>query len=228
MRRRSRLSGRSLGAHVIVMDRSQYEDERNWRGSFYELSVELGPVGGDALASSASATLWQHPSIRGPWRRRADYSLKPVEASGDLEEMLFGSVLLPNGIELGCVVYFIRGDADADWLDLSIPMGMLELAFQVRYPLASSTNPWLSDLDLHLAEIGRAVYKRAAFRLGLLGEEVGAFTTAARLTAKDCETGGFLVPEPLWRRLRPSREAVRWPEGLVYAPLEGPHIAFGA
>jgi hypothetical protein len=107
-------------------------------------------------------------------------------------------------------------------------MGMLELAFEVRYPLASSTNPWLPDLDRHLAEIGRAIYKQAAFRLGLLGEEAGAFTTAAELTAKDCETGGFLVPEPHWRQLRPSRDGLCWPEGLIYAPLEGPHIAFGA
>jgi hypothetical protein len=39
------------------MDRLEYLRDENWYGSFYEIALELGPTGDDALAKQALRAL---------------------------------------------------------------------------------------------------------------------------------------------------------------------------
>src|SRR5262245_9921591 len=63
------------------MDRHEYLLDENWYGSFYEISLELGPVGNDVLAMQALRALWSQPEVRGPWRERSDFDSEPDDAA---------------------------------------------------------------------------------------------------------------------------------------------------
>ena len=210
------------------MERAEYLREENWSGSFYELSLELGPAGGDALAKRALEALWRQPELRGPWKERTAFDSTPDPALLSEEDASLAGVLtIDTNIAVGCASYLVRVEGESDWLDLSVPTGMLELRFPVRYPLDRTTNPWLTDLDRVLGRIAAKIYEVAPFRLGLLGEEASGAGSAGELTAADCERGGFIVPEPLWRKLAPKRVADFVAPGVVYAPFIGPHITYG-
>src|SRR5436309_2497717 len=125
------------------MGRSEYLRDENWQGSFYELTLELGPCGGDALATRALQELWHRPELRGPWRERSLYGADPDSDPLSLEQISFyGCLTLDDGTELGCMSHLIRVEGESDWLDLSIPTGMLNLRFPVSYPLGVSTDGW--------------------------------------------------------------------------------------
>lgn len=203
------------------MNRREYFRVDNWSGSFYELALELGPSGDDALALQALRALWSRPEVRGPWRVWSDFDTDPITPSSTDEYRLYGCLRLDDGAEVGCMSHLIRVEGESDFLDLSIPIGMLELRFPVSHPLDVATNPWMVRFDERLARIGAAIYGAAPFRLGLLGEEASGVSSAAALTAHDCERGGFLVPAPLWRRLGPKRQPMRLANGLSYVPFRG-------
>jgi hypothetical protein len=212
------------------MDRREYLRDENWYGSFYEISLELGPTGNDRLALEALRALWSQPEIRGPWRERSDFDTERDDAVITTEEgCLYGCFTLDDGTEVGCMSHLIHIPGESDLLDLSIPTGMLELRFPISYPLDSATNPWMVQFEERLARIGAAIYGVAPFRLGLIGEEASAApNSAADLTADDCELGGFLVPLDLWVKLSPKRKPVLLANGVAYVPLQGPHITYGA
>ena len=207
------------------MDRSAFLRDDSWHGSFLELSIELGPTGNDARAAQALQALWTHPALRGPWSRRSDFSTPPVEPKLDATSLM-GCLQVADGIEVGCLSFLVREDAGDDWLDLSIPTGMLELMFSVSYPLDTATNPWLSSVENLLAAIGARVFTVVPFRLGLLGEEASGSCSASQLTVAHCERGGVLVPMSRWEELQPARTPEELTPGLAYAPHWGPHITY--
>lgn len=210
------------------MERAEYLREENWLGSFYEFSLELGPSGDDTLATRALAALWRQPELRGPWNERPAFSSVPDPTLLSPEHVrLYGVLALNRSTELGCMSHLVRIEGESDWLDLSIPTGMLELRFPVTYPLDRATNTWLPELDRLLARIAARIYEVAPFRLGLLGEEASGASSAVELTAADCERGGYLVPELLWHKLAPKRVPDLMGGGTVYAPFIGPHITYG-
>src|SRR5262245_44755075 len=108
------------------MERSDYLRQESWDGSFYEISLELGPCGDDDVARRALETLWRQPELRGPWRKPDDFGRERVTVSVD-DLHLYGTLRLDDGTELGCMSYLVRVAGESDWLDLSIPTGMLEL-----------------------------------------------------------------------------------------------------
>ena len=210
------------------MKRAEYLKDENWRGSYYELALELGPYGDDALLRQALEALWRQPELRGPWRERSHFGRDPdqsVAVPGNAA--LYGCLALDTGECVGCVSHVVRVETESDWLDLSIPTGMLGLRFPVVYPLDLATSPWIATVDRVLVRIAAAIYAAAPFRLGLVGEEASGASSAGEVTAQECERGGFLVPDDLWRRLEPNRKGDRLPPGLVYVPLVGPHITYG-
>jgi hypothetical protein len=210
------------------MDRLEYLRDENWYGSFYEISLELGPTGNDALAKQALRALWAQPEVRGPWRERSDFDSELDDAAITIDEVrLYGCFIMSDGSEVGCMSYLIRVEGESDWLDLSIPIGMLERRFSISYPLDMATNPWMAEFDERLARIGAAIYSETPFRLGLIGEEASGASSAAELTSQDCERGGFLVPLPLWGKLAPKRETVWLATELAYVAYRGPHITYG-
>lgn len=210
------------------MERSEFTREENWHGSFYELCLELGPVGDDALATRALEVLWRQPELHGPWLARSDYDAAAVPIVPSVHQAnYYGWLTLPDGKNVGCASYLIRIEGESDWLDLSIPTGMLELRYPLTYPLDSSDNPWQVQVDGLFARIAGAIYKEAPFQLGLIGEEASGANSAANLTKEDCERGGLLVPSPLWQKLAPNRETSMVTNDLVYARFSGPQITFG-
>ncbi|MGE3976305.1 MAG: hypothetical protein AB7F94_01820 [Nitrospira sp.] len=211
------------------MEMTEFRSKENWQGSFYELCLELGPAGSDTLAIRALEMLWRQPELHGPWVERSDYdpAANPVEPSIQ-HSTYYGYLTLTDRKEVGCASYLIRVEGESDWLNLSIPMGMLELRYPLSYPLDRSTNPWLEQVDELFARLARVIYKEATFQLGLVGEEASGANSAATLTKEDCQRGGLLVPWPLWQQLKPSREVADISNGLVHVPFIGPHITYGS
>ncbi len=211
------------------MERKEYLQEDRWRGSFYEISLELGPAGDDKCVDRALRALWSRPEVCGPWLDRSDVGAETVNVSAEVSyPRLYGSFVFDDGRDVGCMSHIIRVDGESDWLDFSIPTGMLEYRFKVLYPLDRATNPWMVDVDEALARVGSAIYDVVPYKLGILGEETSGAACADELTALDCERVGFLVPASLWRRLKPKREAILISNELIYAPCLGPHITYGA
>jgi hypothetical protein len=131
---------------------------------------------------------------------------------------LYGALKLPDGREIGCVSHVIREDGGSDWLDLSLPTGMLEHVFPVQYPLAPATNAWLKTLDPILVEVAEWIYEQTAFELAIIGEEASGYVAAADLTNDELSGGGFVVPDRLWRRLNPTVESLALSSGLRFVP----------
>jgi len=213
------------------VERTEYLNAENWRGSYYEFALDLGLPGDDALVLLALQAMWRQPQLRGPWPQRERFDSAPDDLAPPSEQnplIHYGRLVLDDGTEVGCVSGLLRVDGEADWLSLSVPTGMLELRFPVSYPLETATNAWLVGLDQMLARIAGTIYETVPFQVGRLGEEAAAVgTVAAALTAEECERGGVLVPEQLWRRLNPRRSAECIVPGLVYAPLLSPQVASG-
>jgi hypothetical protein len=207
------------------MDRDTYLTEDSWHGSYFELALQIGPAGDDRVAEQALHALWRQPELRGPWLAKDEFGSEPIAPS--LSHYSLYGCLKFGDVELGCMSYFIREEPGSDWLDLSIPTGMFELAFPVSYPLDTQTNPWLAKVERVLATIGARIFEATPFELGLLGEEASGASSASELSAVECERGGLLVPAPLWEALSPGRVPELIAPGLVYAPYAGPHISYG-
>ncbi len=111
------------------------------------------------------------------------------------EQHHYGLIRLPGTAPIGCLSAIVREDAGAEWVELGIPMGMLDLVFQVRHPLYPKPNPWMPIVDHVLLEIAEHVYAEAPFDLAALGEEAGAVVDPAALTAADLPGSDLLVPE---------------------------------
>lgn len=210
-----------------ILNKQEFQADENWRGSFYELSLELGPAGDDAAAGRAIESLWSYPLLEGPWNDRSEFSSIPgsIVLSGEASAV-YGCLLGPADADLGCVMWLIRVAGESDFLDLAIPTAMLERVYRVAYPLDYETNPWLRGLDDVLVGVATTVFASVPFQLGLLGEEAGGVTTARELSASDCERGGVLVPEATWLKLAPARTPISISPGLIYAPFLGPHITY--
>lgn len=210
------------------MQRSEFITEENWYGSYYELCLELGPVGNDALATRALDLLWRRPELHGPWLDPADYDVDAEPLIPSIQEgTYYGWLTLPDGNEVGFSSVLIRFEGGSDWLEMWIPTGMFELRYRFIYPLDRATSPYLVQVDDLFARIAGAIYEEVPFQLGLIGEEASGSSSAANLTKEECEHGGLLVPLSHWQKLAPNREASMVTSDLVHVPLLGPHITFG-
>ncbi|MEX1098287.1 MAG: hypothetical protein WED34_19740 [Planctomycetales bacterium] len=186
------------------MDRATFVDRENWRGSYYELAIELGPAGDDERLVEALRELWSHCLLRGPWTLREKYpGPSHVPDAGASSHHLYGIGDLGR-IGLGCVSHVLRENDGSDWLDLCIPMGMLELAFPVRHPLEYEPNAWIHRVDYFFARIAHQVYSSGGFRLALIGEEVSGAVSSATIADSVCDRQMLmLLPESLWNQLSP-------------------------
>jgi hypothetical protein len=203
-----------------------YNDPENWRGAFLELAIELGPRDNSRLRGAVAAC-WSHPRLLGPlFDPRTHEPFRPIEdvmgQDGGWNWSAAGQLRLDEAI-VGCATYAIR-DPRVDWLDLSIPVGMLELAYDVTYPLTRESNAWLASVDLVLAAIGDHVASHVPYELALIGEEVlGAWSSdpddrGAIMREQIEKYGGALIGRRLWNRLDPSVPSVQLSSGLRYVP----------
>jgi hypothetical protein len=175
-----------------------YTNNENWLGSYYELCLELGPMGDDDHLKKALGSLWSQPALSGPWRDRAHVGRSVEKPSGDLLDPLYGLMKIDEHVEVGCVSHVVREDEGSDWLDLCIPTGMLELVYPVRYPIDPKANPWTRRLDRIFCSIGAGIFAQARFELGVLGEEVSGMLSYRTLGADDLQRGVLLLPMDRW------------------------------
>ncbi|MEV0068501.1 MULTISPECIES: hypothetical protein [unclassified Amycolatopsis] len=115
-----------------------------------------------------------------------------------------GVVLLPDGTPIVCGVVAIREDSGIDWLDFYLPLGALGRADPrvgaFPYPSegegALAHLAWRRPIDDWLAEIGRQLYSRVGYSLGLIVHAVSGQVYAADLAEEPPEQRGigYLIP----------------------------------
>jgi hypothetical protein len=59
--------GRTPSVAVRAMNQTEYLEEDNWTGSYYEIGLELAPYGDDAAVTRALEVVWRQPELQGPW-----------------------------------------------------------------------------------------------------------------------------------------------------------------
>lgn len=196
------------------MDREAFINLENWYGTYYELCIELGPTGDDARVAAALRALWSHPALQGPWRDRASHESSPEVEFGDLP-VLYGVAKIHEGCEIGCISNIVREESGSDWLDFSLPTGMLERIFELQYPLSTEANPWMPRVNEFLASVGKAVFRQVPFELAVIGEETSGIVSASTVTPNECYGKTMLLSEALWNHLKPNVPSVPAEQGLV-------------
>lgn len=175
-----------------------------WRGGFYELAPEY-PSHVEELLDVALKAVWDAPGLEGCYlhaeiepseQDRVVPSLTLLVSVGHLR----GIATLPNGKRVACGTFLVRKEGGSDWLGLYLPLGALAAAYDVKgYPFdnGASSQQWREPLANWLANIGRFVFSRAPFALGLVGFEVSGTVHAAELSLSEVENQrpiGYLYP----------------------------------
>lgn len=170
--------------------------------------MELGATS-DARLEHALAVLGEVVAVPG-WYGSVDREPHEQAAVGCTFESsqryqhLHGIVALPDGTPVVCGVVAIREDGGSDWLVFYLPVGALARAdprvgafphpFEGEEALAHLV--WRRPIDDWLADIGRQVYARVGYLLGLIGDEVSGRVRAADLVEGPPEQRriGYLIP----------------------------------
>lgn len=185
-----------------MADFSELNDEENWNGGYYELSIEMGPTD-DGRLERALLALWRetatdgcfvaasyHPAEHAP----APLTLASLEAHGHLR----GVVRLPNGRQVVCGVVAVRFENDSDWMHFYLPLGALARTDPAvgGYPFSDEPSlNWRGPIDDWLAAVASRIYAEVPYRSGVIGMEVGV-TDAPDPTGGISEhrQNGLLVP----------------------------------
>lgn len=195
-----------------------------WHGGYYELALELGPRSDERLIAAHRA-VWEHPQIAGCYE---DWRIEPTEQPrlDPRDDLLLGSLYgiahLPDGKSLPAGTFIVRESdgpngeflsvADGsellpDWLGFYIPTGTLAAVYPIgSWPFGSdeASRVWREPLNQWLADVGTHVYRRARFRLGLVG-----FEASGRTYASDLAREG--IPEERWMGyLWPEQAQLQW------------------
>lgn len=201
-----------------------YWDYDNWRGTFLEAAIDLGPPDDSRLRAAFEAA-WSSPLLTGPLDppRRDRPAGIPDKFEPDAIVFTSGIIDLPAASRpLGCEVIAVR-DAVSDWLDIAVPEAMLQLAFHFKYLFEGGS--WMDDVERGLALIADSVYAVVPFDLAIVGEETsGTFyanpPSAGFAITKQVvdDQGGHLLSPRLHDRLQPERRGEKLPSGLIWIP----------
>jgi hypothetical protein len=204
------------------LQKESFLEQENWHGSYYELAIEYCPVGDDQQLLKAVQAFSEIPCLTSLWFERTSFG-GPPDMLQSLERFggptLYGLLEVDQSQRIGCLLKIIREQDGSDWLDFSIPTGMLELVFDVDYPLLVGNNPWIPQVDQILLDIAEAVYQSSPFNLAIIGEEVSGFVTANKITPDYLERGGYIVPQDIMRRFRQVPPSVRLNDDLQWFPI---------
>jgi hypothetical protein len=197
-----------------------------WHGSYYELAVELSRPKDDARLLRALEVVWSDPRLRGPWTEPAGINRKPPVRLSLLGEgfNLYGVLWLMDGVEVGVLTCIVRevGATGSDWLDLSLPTGILE-PLGVAYSLDPSADAMLGRLDAIFLEAADRLHAAVPFDFALVGEEASGQMHAADLSREWVEEhGGCLLSPALWEDLAPRASAKQLASGLRWVPFSSP------
>jgi hypothetical protein len=197
------------------MDAQTFRTPENWHGSYYELCLELGPAGDNARLLAALRSLWSQPMLSGSWTARESYGSEPSDFQIDENWVVphYG-VLTIDESQLGCVTHVVRETDGSDWLDLCVPTGMLELVYDVAYPLYFESNPWITPLNALFVSLAVTVHERNPFRLAIIGQEASGLTDADSITREDIARGLFVMSETTVEKLAIRDSAIHCADGL--------------
>jgi hypothetical protein len=211
-----RCAVRRAGHHGPVQP-ADLNDESNWAGGFYELALELGAEGDDAVAQALLA-VWREACVLGCFgpeyvaaegptggsARRRLVGHTPVEPGARALERyghVHGVVEMAGGAAVVCGASALREVDGHDWLTFYLPLGALSaLDDRVRgYPFGPDGGPgslaWRAAVDDWLAGIAIAVFPELRFRLGLIGcEAVGEVNAASVAVMPRPAYLGYLLP----------------------------------
>ena len=182
---------------VVASTGDWYREQRNWYGSYLEVAIDLGPSDDQRLMAAFRAA-WASPLLEGPLESPTGKAA-PAIGSGYLGPSSYGKMRLPDGNTLGCIVMSVRDD-ESDWLDVSIPTGMLEAVYKIEYPLSHDGNGWLGDIEGGLLSIAVLVNETVPFDLATIGDEAsGMYYADSRkperaVTSEIIDRGGGFPP----------------------------------
>jgi hypothetical protein len=204
------------------MDARTFRTDENWHGSYYELCLELGPAGDNSRLLAALRSLWSHPMLAGFWTDRKSFGSAPSDFQMDENWVVphYG-VLTIGESQLGGVTHVVRETDGADWLDLCVPTGMLELVYDVAYPLYFESNAWINPLNALFVSLAVTLHERNPFRMAIIGEEASGLTDADSITTDDISRGLFVIPEAIVESLGIRDTAVQCADGLFSVGLTG-------
>ena len=198
-----------------------FNDREIWYGSHYELSMLFEGRALETIAEIAHATLARNPCFEGVWEEKSDISSGETSSYMDNKERLgaYGLIHIGEDVRLGVYVCSTCSEPNAMWLCLCLPVGMLECAYDVDYPLHAVPNPWRVAVDEAFMSIADHVYQSVPFKIALIGEEAAAMFDESELESlsPDGDFGTYLLPRN--SELLPSRcrvPMVRRPSGLVH------------
>jgi hypothetical protein len=165
---------------VVVRAADDMNDDENWTGGFYELSLVLGAAD-DANLDRAVRALWRAAGVTGCRVSGVDvHRLVDVEVGATaLHEHghLRGTLTLPSGERVVCGGYLSRYEG-LDELELYLPLGALSRV-DVRiggYPFDERSGAeslvWREPLDRWLADIATLVHAEVPFQRALIGFEI--------------------------------------------------------
>ena len=126
-----------------------------WLGSYYELAIEMESRSDASLVQNAVNILIGSPYFQGIWDERSQILKEEPLAIFEREKSMvgYGALHIQPDIQLGVVVHTLDIDHEAKWLSVCIPTAMLNVAYNINYPLHTTPNPWRAIIDEKLASI---------------------------------------------------------------------------
>jgi hypothetical protein len=191
-------------------------------GSYYELAMELSLAPSDARLAAALDALWTAPRIQGPWSDKSYAQMATIiPPDPDNGRPYYGVITVDEWGELPFVSWIIReADSAADWLSVSVPtQALVERGLdRLLYDAPEFTRP----LDRAFVGVGKRIFSRAGFELGIVGEETSGKYSSNSFRETDLPFLGFLLPEPLWSRVQGAGTAALVGPGLKWIPPAPP------
>ena len=208
------------------MNESDFLNIENWYGSYYQLAIEFNPTGDDERVLKAISALWSLPELTGPWGEREHLGREPAtnfHSQPAFPHHQYGVVTFNQSLAAGCLSIIVRESElknGSDWLYLSIPTGMLELIFDVQYPLFRSKNSWISIVDQFLLKCAVAVHRESPYEFASIDEEVSGYPNAELITPDEViRTGGYILSNKLANNLNIELKSELLSPKLLWFPF---------
>lgn len=173
------------------------------------------------MPSPERPALFGHsPQLEGPWEDRRWYPdpAKLTDPSRALRG--YGLLSLPDGRTIACEADVIP-DQYCAWLDLSIPMAMVEAVLGSD---GEASNSWTTTVNNVLLQIADAIFREVPFNLALIGESVSGFTDDLRFKREHLERGGYLLSPSFCKQAGLADSGVVLASGLRWLPPRGPRM----
>lgn len=187
-------------------------------GPYFELSIEFGRRLPDDELARAVEALWRVRGVQGPYPGpdRQQPLTRWVRPGRSAISRYYGTIEFDGATPFELVVTRSRTDA----VTLSIPRRSVH--GQTRPP--GSLTARSARLEHILANVSSDLYLTASFAFAVVGE-LAAGMFSAELEAPDYlsrevidTSGGFVLSDAVWQRLRPVSEPVLLPHGLRWYP----------